>query len=180
MKPESSHALLVTLEADVERQLQQVIASYQNLPEEKLNLPSADGGWSIAQCLSHLNSYCDYYFPRIENGLSANHAHNPMFTGTWLGSYFTRIIKPASRMKKYKAIKLHEPLANLDGQSAVALFIENQEKLLAFLRQAQTSDMNKIKIPISILPWIKLRLGDVFQFLIAHQERHLLQAGRML
>jgi uncharacterized damage-inducible protein DinB len=37
-----------------------------------------------------------------------------------------------------------------------------------------------VKVGISIAPFIKLKLGDVFRFMIAHQVRHILQAGRAL
>lgn len=180
MKPESAQSLIDKLEADVERQLQLAIASFQNLSPEKLEIKRADGGWSIAQCFAHLNSYNQYYLPRIEKGLSADHPHNPIFKSTWLGQYFTDIIRPSAKMKKFKAIKQHEPNAHVSGTPAVAEFIENQERLLKLLTESRTTDLNKIKIPISILPWIKLRLGDVFQFVVAHQERHLQQASRML
>jgi hypothetical protein len=178
MKPESVQPLLDTLEVDVERQLQRVIASFQNLSPEMLEAQRADGGWSIAQCFAHLNSYSQYYWPRIEKGLTAGHPSNPTFKSTWLGRYFTSIIQPSDNMKKYKAIKLHEPDAQVSGTVAVAEFIENQERLLKLLAASRSTDLNKIKIPISILPWIKLRLGDVFQFVVAHQERHLQQAEK--
>jgi hypothetical protein len=178
MKPESAQTLLDTLEADVERQLQRAIASFQNLSPEKLEAKRADGGWSIAQCFAHLNSYSQYYLPRMEKSLASGHPSNPTFKSTWLGRYFTNIIRPSETMKKYKAIKLHEPDVQVSGIAAVAEFIENQERLLKLLAASRSTDLNKIKIPISILPWIKLRLGDVFQFLIAHQERHLQQAEK--
>src|SRR5688572_10551226 len=106
MKPESAQTLIDKLEAEVERQLQQAIASFQNLSPEQLEAKPAYGGWSIAQCFAHLNSYSQYYLPRIEKGLTANHPHNPTFKSTWLGQYFTNIIRPSGKMKKYKAIKL--------------------------------------------------------------------------
>jgi uncharacterized damage-inducible protein DinB len=180
MKPESAKDLIDKLEADVERQLQWAIASFQNLPTEKLEAKPDTGGWSMAQCFAHLNSYSQYYLPRVEQGLRAQYPYHPMFRSTWLGRYFTNMIRPSGKIKKYKAIKQHEPAADVSGTAAVAEFIENQERLLKLLAKSGTTDLNKIKIPISILPWIKLRLGDVFQFVIAHQERHLQQAGRML
>jgi hypothetical protein len=180
MNPESAQALIDKMEADVERQLQLAIASFQNLSPEKLEAKRDDGGWSIAQCFAHLNSYSQYYWPRIEKGLTTKHPHNSTFKSTWLGQYFTNIIRPSDKMKKYKAIKLHNPDVHVTGTAAVAEFIENQERLLKLLTESRTTDLNKIKIPISILPWIKLRLGDVFQFMVAHQERHLQQARRIL
>ena len=64
--------------------------------------------------------------------------------------------------------------------AVVAEFIQQQEKLLVFLKASANTDLNKVRIPISILQWLKLKLGDVFQFMIAHDERHLQQAKRNL
>ena len=70
MKPVNSMELITKLEAQVEKHLAEAIRVYQNLGNEELNKPAKDGGWSIAQCLDHLNSYGDYYFPKIAEGLA--------------------------------------------------------------------------------------------------------------
>jgi hypothetical protein len=62
----------------------------------------------------------------------------------------------------------------------VSEFLDQQEKLLQYLKQARNYNINKIKIPISIAKFIKLNLGDVFQFIVAHDERHIQQANRNL
>ncbi len=48
---------LNSLEDRVEDHLQLAVNRFQNLPESELLRPSENGGWSIAQCLWHLNSY---------------------------------------------------------------------------------------------------------------------------
>jgi hypothetical protein len=45
---------------------------------------------------------------------------------------------------------------------------------------AKNTAMNKIKISISLTNLIKLKLGDVFQFIIVHNERRLAEALRNL
>jgi uncharacterized damage-inducible protein DinB len=172
--------LIDLLEDQVENHVNEAIMIFQNLSSEVLLKPATNGGWSIAQCLWHLNSYGDYYLPKIKLGLAKNYQANPDFKSTWLGSYFTRIMKPGDQMKKFKAFKNHVPPVDLDAQKVVAEFIQQQEQLLMYLKQARKTDMNRIRIPISILSWVKLKLGDVFQFIIAHDERHLLQAKRNL
>jgi len=82
--------------------------------------------------------------------------------------------------KKHKALKDYIPAPTLDAHAVVAEFIQQQEALLSYLKQAQHTDLNAVKIPISIFKWLKLKLGDVLQFLIAHNERHLVQAKRNL
>ena len=182
MKAVDKNQLVDTLENKVESHLQQAIQVFQNLGPAHLLQPALNGGWSIAQCLEHLNSYGHFYLPRIQSGLAQTKGKPaaPTFQSTWLGSYFTRSMDPVTGKKKYKALKGHIPVPDLDAAAVVAEFIQQQEVLLACLAQSRQADLNAIKIPLSISRWIKLRLGDVLQFLIAHNERHLLQAKRNL
>lgn len=174
-----TRVLLSSLEDQVERHLSMAIGKYQNLSAGELSRRPADGGWSIAECIWHLNSYGDYYLPQIEKGLADGATAMTTFTSTWLGAYFTRIMKPGAKMSKMKAFKDHIPPPGIHPHHVVAEFIRQQETLLQLLRSARTVNMNRIRIGISILPWLKLRVGDVFQFLIAHQERHIQQAERV-
>jgi uncharacterized damage-inducible protein DinB len=172
--------LIDSLEDQVETHIDVAVRVFQNLPIEELLKPAVNGGWSIAQCLWHLKSYGDYYLPQIKAGLAKNYPANPEFKSTWLGNYFTRIMQPGANMKKFKAFKNHVPPGEMDAAKVVAEFILQQEQLLMYLKQARQTDMNRIRIPISILSCVKLKLGDVFQFIIAHDERHLQQAKRNL
>ncbi len=179
MKAKSKSELLQTLEARVERHIETAAGIFQNLTEEKLLQPAANGGWSIAQCLDHLNRYGDYYLPEIAKKLSAAKGKNPgTFKGSWLGSYFTNMMEPATGKKKIKAFKAYIPPPQLDAYAVVATFINQQEQMLSFLEQSRHADLDGLKIPVSIARWIRLKLGDVFQFVIAHNERHVQQAIR--
>jgi len=180
MATQSATDLIDTLEDQVESHINDAVKIFQNLTPEALLKPANNGGWSIAQCLWHLNSYGGYYLPEIKSGLDKKYPARAEFKSTWLGSYFTQTMKPGAQMKKYKAFKGHVPPGELDAHKVVAEFIQQQEQLLGYLKQARQADMNRIRIPISILSWIKLKLGDVFQFIIAHDERHLQQARRNL
>ncbi|MES1159458.1 MAG: DinB family protein, partial [Bacteroidota bacterium] len=140
-----------------------------------------DGGWSIAQNLEHLNRYGAYYLPQIQKGLGRQQhfSGNEAFKSSWLGNYFTRIMDPQTGRKKYKAFKGYIPGADLDAHGVVAEFIRQQENLLICLQRARRADLNSVRIPVSILKWLRLKLGDVFRFIIAHDERHLVQAGKV-
>lgn len=182
MPPVNKNQFLDRLESRVERHLQEAIKSFQNEPNEILLRAAPDGGWSIAQCLEHLNGYGHFYLPEIEKGLSKSvedHVSDT-FTSTWLGTYFTCMMEPSTNTKKYKAFKNHVPPSQLDAPAVVAEFIQQQETLLKYIKQARNVDLDRMKVPISISKWVKLKLGDTFQFLIAHNERHILQAKRHL
>jgi hypothetical protein len=179
MKTENKTLLLDTLEATVERHLRDVLHDFQNLPDTTLLRPAANGGWSIAQCLEHLNRYGKYYLPHIQNGLTAyGGASSDTFRSSWLGSYFTKMMQPGKG--KMKTFKAYTPPPSLDAHAVVAEFVQQQETLLSCLRQARSANLNMIRIPVSIAKFIRLKLGDVFQFVIVHNERHLLQAKKNL
>ncbi|RDB03967.1 DinB family protein [Runella aurantiaca] len=172
--------LLNSLEHLVDGHLQQAIRHFQNMTAHDLLQPAYNGGWSIAQCLDHLNSYGHYYLPKIQQGIAKN-IHLPpkdTFKSSWLGAYFIKMMDPETGKKKYKAFKGHIPAPDLDAYAVVAEFIQQQENLLIYLKEARSTDLNAIRIPISIARFITLKLGDVFQFVIAHNERHIRQAMR--
>jgi hypothetical protein len=79
---------------------------------------------------------------------------------------------------KMKTFKEYTPPPSLDAHAVVAEFVQQQETLLGCLRQAHNANLNAIRVPISITKFIRLKLGDVLQFVIMHNERHLLQAKR--
>jgi hypothetical protein len=182
MKPVDKHQWLDGLEASVERRLQKAIYYFQNQDNQVLLKPSVTGGWSIAQCLEHLNRYGHFYLPAIDRALQ-RHEGQPnasTFASTWLGSYFTRMMHPETGKRKIKAMKAYAPPPDLDAHAIVAEFIQQQETLLALLSRARRADLTATRVPISITTFIRLRLGDVFAFLSAHDERHMQQALRNL
>jgi hypothetical protein len=167
------------LEEKVERHLKIVIAEFQNLPAPALLKAAPDGGWSMAQCLDHLNGYGDHYFTEIKKRIDkSENDDQQVFKSTWLGQYFTKMMDPDLGKRKFTTFKNHIPKKDLDPNKVIAEFIHQQEDLLGYLRKGKLKNLNSIRIPISIAKWIRLKLGDVFQFVIAHNERHIRQAMR--
>lgn len=139
------------------------------------------------QCLGHLNVYGKYYLPAIEKAIDKarlkHKGSTPNFRPGWLGNLFTQMMLPGPdgiAPKKMKAPKNYT-IANMGNSDAVlAEFITQQEKMLGLLRLARRVNLNAIRIPISIARFIKLKLGDVFMFIVAHNLRHVQQAERAL
>lgn len=182
METSNKTTLLNHLENHVESHLQQVLREYQILTTECLLKPSYKGGWSIAQCLAHLNSYGNYYLPLFENGLDSSPDNTMANTikSSWLGRKCSEAMNPETGNKKYKAFKGYIPPVNLNAEATIAEFISQQERMLQILKIAYSKDIQQIKIPISIAKFLKLNLGDALQFLIIHNERHIQQANRNL
>jgi hypothetical protein len=177
--------LLESLQQQTEQFLQKAVGEWQMLPPEKLAAKVSPEQWSAAQCLEHLNIYGRYYLPAIEKAIQEakrkGSSATDNFTSGWLGDYFAKLMrpKPNGQLKsKMKAPKNAVPSPAPDPRAMLAEFIDQQEKLLQLLSAAAKVDLNKVRIPISIAPWIRLKLGDTFLFFTAHIERHLLQAER--
>lgn len=178
MKSFKSAELLDSLQADV-RQLMLVATQLQNEDPELLQKQPAPGKWSIVQVLEHLNSYGRYYLPAIEKSLQTDKQQKEWFKPGMIGNYFTRIMKPGADGKignKMNAPKNHRPSPDLDAKPVMDTFFQQQQKLLQLLESAKKKDIGSIRTPISISRFMKLKVGDTFRFLIAHEQRHMLQA----
>lgn len=173
--------LLSSLQQDVQQMLTR-IEDIRALSDTDLNRQPAPGKWSIAQVLEHLNSYNRYYLPEMDKALAKEFPFNARFKAGWFGNYFTNMMAPkAQKMtNKMRSPKDHVPAERLDSAKVLAEFLKGQSRLIAFLRQAEKNDIGKLKVPISISRFIKLKLGDTFRFLIAHQQRHFVQIDNVL
>jgi hypothetical protein len=174
--------LLNQLENQVEGHLLNSIQNYQNLTDGVLLKPSLSGGWSVAQCLEHLNSYGNYYLPLFEKAVaeSQDNDDNEIIKSSWLGKLAIDSMNPDKGKRKFKAMKGHIPTSDLNADVVVAEFINQQERLLKVLEISKSKSIQKIKIPISIAQFLKLHFADALQFLIIHNERHIQQANKNL
>ncbi len=182
MKKIDHTTFLEYLENSIERQLSEVIKVYQNLPDNVILQPSASGGWSIASCIEHLNTYARYYVPHVEKALENTATVSTVYTysHSWIGGYLIGIMDAEKSKQKFKAIKQHQPEALLEPSKVVSEFIQHLEHLLHIVKLAETKDIRKGKITTSMSGFIRISPGEVLHFLLVHNERHLSQARQNL
>src|SRR4051812_29433223 len=96
MKSVEKSEWLSILETKTEGYIQDAVDCFQNLDECILDQPSQTGGWSIAQCLCHLNTYGDYYLPWLRKGIEQHvqKRQSGPYTASWLGTYLIRLTDP--------------------------------------------------------------------------------------
>lgn len=182
MKKYNSLALLEELQTDV-RQLVLIANKLKSEDPGVLHEQPAPGKWNVVQVLEHLNSYGRYYLPAIEKSLQENKPAAELFKPGFMGDYFTKMLAPSEKGKvkyKMKAPKDHRPSPHLDHQPVLQIFLEQQQTLLELLEKAKTKNIGRIRTPISISRFIKLKLGDTFRFLIAHEQRHFIQISNTM
>ena len=179
MKKIKSEDLIDLLVSDVK----QLIAAAEHLRETdsvKLCYSCKEGQWSAAQAVEHLNMYSRYYLPAIEKSLvQIPKEVNPWFVPGFFGNYFTSMMMPKNVYEvknKMKGMKSYMPGAGLNADKVIEEFLQHQHKLLHLLDISRKRNLENIRIPISVSKLIKLNLGDTFRFVIAHEQRHMIQA----
>lgn len=183
MKQLNSAILLDQLEATVKQHILQLHYLQQRDPELLLKQP-APGKWSVAQVLEHLNSYGRYYLPHIEKAIG--HSSSPAavaYSPGWIGNYFTKTMLPDQQgvvRNKMSSPRNHRPAPSLDSHTVLQEFLVQEKKLLHLLTAARQQHLGKARVPVSIAPFIKIKLGDTFRFFIAHHQRHFVQISSTL
>ena len=178
-----SEDLLNDLTKDVQR-IKDSAQFFQSSDANKLAYSPDKNKWSVVQVLEHLNAYNRHYLPLIEKNLSlVTHSNNAWFTPGFWGELFTKKMKPDNVYQirnKMKAMKAFTFPNSLNVEKVLAEFMTHQDKLLKLLDMARSRDLNAIRIPITVSSLVKLKLGDLFRFLIAHEQRHMIQARNTL
>ncbi|MGL6127923.1 DinB family protein [Chryseobacterium artocarpi] len=146
-------------------------------PENELNFRISTDSWSVLECLEHLNRYGDFYIPEVTQRISSSKtSFKPEFNPGVLGNYFAKSMLPKEKLNKMKTLKTMNPIHSQLNKEVVEKFILQQKQWLELLEKGREIDLGKTKTSISISKLITLKLGDIFRFVIYHNERHIVQA----
>lgn len=99
-----------------------------------------------------------------------------------MGNYFVKMIKPKSDGRipsPMKTMKKFVPDLKVNDNT-IRNFLADQQSIINALELSKELDLNKIKIPSAIGSIVTFKLGDAFRFLIGHNQRHIIQAKRVL
>ncbi|MBC3540552.1 DinB family protein [Rufibacter sediminis] len=160
---------------------QQEIIRSEFLPADAaaLNFKPHASGWSVLECVEHLNRYSRFYLPHLERAITIT--QQPLLSQavrySWIGRKSLDVVNPLGS-KKYKTLKHLNPHNSHLTPQVLDEFLQHQDKLLHLLEAAAKADLNKKAIPVEFFRLLKMRLGEALEFLLLHQQRHLLQAQR--
>lgn len=182
MKKADRHELLDRLETETRQLILRTNYLLQEDPELLTTAPAADK-WSVAQVIEHLNTYGRYYLPQLEKALAnAPHTTDRSYKPGAIGNYFTKMMSPKNGAVKnpMKAFKNHRPSPDIDSKQVLDEFLQQEQWLLQLLHKSRSVDIGKLRIPISIAAFIRLKAGDTFRFVVAHHQRHFVQVANTL
>src|SRR5690606_3327067 len=154
----------------------------KELPLKTLQWRPATESWSTLECLEHLNLYGRFYLPEIKKRIDAtkNSRPSPVFKSGWLGNYFAQSMLPKEKLNTMKTFKNMNPIHSDLNKNVIDEFTHQQRQMLSLLETCRKIDLNKTKTSISISNFIKLKLGDTLRVVIYHNNRHMVQAHKVL
>lgn len=173
--------LLDRLESDLKKLLELVRAQFTPLPLEALQVRPGQDQWNAQECFAHLNAHFDYFLPRIELAIhkakARSWAPGSERRQNGLGR---RAIRAADTLNmgvvRRKSHKRIHPKHLQMRASEVKAFLINMEMLHRLLLQARDVDLNKAKVAHFQWPHFNFLLGDMFEYILLHAQRHTLQA----
>jgi hypothetical protein len=174
--------LLQTIVAESRKNSEAARKLVNGLSENQLNWKPAPDKWSIAQCLEHLtvsSAGFDQYFARaVAQGRERRTASDlPAYRPTLMGGWLIKQLLPETT-RKLPAPKIFRPAAS-EVSGAAEKFLEQQERFLEFVRQAEGIDYNRTRLRSPVTPLMRYSLADAFVLTVVHAQRHLGQARRV-
>ena len=153
------------------------------LTDEQFNWPPPAGGWTVAQCIDHLNVTARVYLPSLDEGIAQAirrglYGEGP-FRYNLLGRLFVWSQQPGTKMK-YKASKTVMPAPSRRKQETLAAFRAYQVQFVDRLRQANGLDLARARVQSPLAGAIRMPLGSGFALMVAHERRHLQQARNVM
>jgi hypothetical protein len=153
------------------------------LTDDQFNWRPPSGGWTVAQCIDHLNVTAREYLPKLDEGLAdairrGLYGVGP-FRYTILGRLFVWSQQPTTRMK-YKAAKAFQPSPGRPRQETLAAFRAYQVQFVDRLRQANGIDLARAHVRSPVASLLRMPLGSGFALVVVHERRHLQQARTVI
>jgi hypothetical protein len=157
-----------------------VETDFSKLSDQLLNWKENPSRWSVLECMEHLNRYNEYYLKAIEVTIAGGSpSKGGPLASTWIGRKSIAMMHP-SNLKKQKTFKKMNPANGNLTRKTLDKFLRDQDRLLNLITSAQKVDINSSKVPVEFFKLLKMTLGEALEFVVVHEQRHLIQAKKVV
>ena len=164
--------LIFQLQNDIQQIIETTEQEVLNLDSEIVQWKENPDSWSVLECYEHLNIYNRHYNIELEKALTYSSSPQTFKSG-WLGNYFVKMIAPSNE-KPIKTMNHVDPKGSTLTFQVVEEFLGHQRKLLQLLNVAKSKNLNPRKIRVEFLKLLKIKIGDGFRFVVAHEQLSLI------
>ena len=173
-------ALLNQLKDQTQSIIETVETKFLTLPETQLNLKPTGDKWSVLECFEHLNLYSQYYLTALETAIHNAVPSRPQDVKyTWIGKKSVAMMHP-SNAKKQKTFKKMIPTRSRLTTDVLATFLNDQQRILRLIEKASLLNVSKAVVPVEFFKLLKMNIAETLEFVIVHEQRHLIQAENVL
>lgn len=152
------------------------------LTESQFRWRPHPGGWSVAECIEHLDRSIAVYLPVLDHAIDKARAQGITGTGPFRYSALGRLmlwgIEPPYRMK-VKTFAPLSPTLNTSKTDTVAAYLARHRDIEKRMKESSGLDWKRIRIESPLIKRIKLELGVLFACVTAHERRHVWQAHQV-
>lgn len=187
-QPDSTPARALNAELrDYLRQFEEAKSSagilVEGLSEDQLLWSPSPQGWSIAECFGHLNATAEAYFPVIDRAILDGRDNGLLGDGPFrhgfLVNRLVKMMQPPPRRRFKVPGSIFNPKVDTPVEMTCERFIAHQESLMKRVHDADGLDLARVRLISPASRWLRMSLGQCFNFLATHQRRHLWQAARV-
>jgi hypothetical protein len=146
--------------------------------EQLLRVPSF-GGWSVGVVFEHLCIAEDSYHAPMDRVIARAVPDGRAATATWQPSIMGNLLVRSFRSpRKMTAPSIYQPSPQ-PRNDVVGEYLKRVGKTLELLDRAGSLFWQKVKLSSPVTRIIRLNLGDAFEVIVTHAERHLSQVERI-
>ena len=173
-------SILAQWDESLSRQASRAEEIAAGLTDEDLVRRPGEGRWSVAHCLEHLATTITEYRPFLEGAIAKREARGdrefPDYRPGAFARWFIGMAGPGK--KALPAPKRFRPSDETANPDAVARFVSAVGEMRALLTRADAVNVNATKFRSPVTPLLRFRIGEGFDLVIQHNDRHLGQAER--
>lgn len=154
----------------------------QNLDLKQLTKRKSDNSWNVLECYEHLNRYLEIYnqFFKTALNVAPSLEKDQLVKSGYFGKKFIQSMEADKVVKnKMKTFKSKNPINQDLETTVINSFIKNNLITIKHLDVAKSKNIHSVKTKLTI-PLMKIKLVDSFQFIIAHNKRHMIQIESIL
>ncbi|MBO0720403.1 MAG: DinB family protein [Blastocatellia bacterium] len=183
MSEDYSKLSLKEIIAEAEAISREAQERFLRLNSEQLNWKPTPESWSIAQCIDHLITSSNSYFPQFDQIIGGKKKTTllqslPFLPGIW-GRLLIKALSPNSN-RKFKAPQSFQPASSKIDPQIISKFAAQQNELIGKIRATEGRAPEKVIISSTALKIVTYSLLDAYRILLVHERRHFKQAQRVM
>jgi len=173
--------------ANVHRQLREATSKVrrlvERLPDSTWRRRPARGGWSVAQCIMHLNESTEGFLPKLDAAIGEGRRMNLTGTGPFrrdlVGWLLCSLVEPPYRIK-VKTPARFDPQHVDSVDTVMKVWDQLQGELYRRIDAADGLALSKVKVVSPFAAGVNYNLLSTLMVIPAHQRRHVWQAEQIL